>query len=844
MGIGLFMLLILPVYGNVIKGSGSFLINGIFPISNGKNLNMQSGFMMYQAMKYAVNMVNNNSDFLHGYKLKVNEVFDVNDYTEVQSKVLATFMNKVPFLIGPYSGESSFLASILTSTFSQIAISYSASYSEFDILDHKEQKMFRTVPSSKFRIQIALDLIKKLKWNYVIVISSNAHDGEDDSRPFIAKLPSIGTCIDIQIKLPVSPSKTDYEAAIKKLSSDGLEKKWTARLKGLILFTSKKDTAELFSIIKAQGIYNQFVMFCFYGCTNYVEITKGNEDVINGTLSLDIANEKIPGFEEHYLNLRPSKDSDYVLNIVWETYFKCSLFNSTSSTNAPCTGNEQFSENVGYYSQTPVHTVAYAIYAIADALEHIISRVCHRNSTWMKNKTQCVIQTTERKYNHNLHTLLNKMSYLDGALDDFRTPFLRINRTIKYEIHQFLFNDGKYQNLLRATWELNRPNLKTHPEDALKAGRAKFTFIPDSIDHHFVPVIVCSDPCPVGYIKIKDFNSLKSKCCWDCQKCQPDSISVNDSCIPCNRNEKVESNQCVVLPEVVISLTGPDFDKFMVICIILIAIGLGLVFFVIGLFIYFNGNRIVRCSGRDLCYMILIGLAMLFFCPVTYMVRPSTMTCIFRGALPGTAFLMCYAPLFLRASRIYRIFIHAKTSVSRPALISPQSQVFVVLGIVCVQILLASVWFASKNPAPDYIVSPERDFMIVQCTGDASAVAMLINLTLSVVFMVCCTILAFKTRNFPKNYNEAKFIGVTLYITCVIWSIFLPTYYLNPEKYLMFREKIVSGLCILIGYVTLIGLFGRKLRLLLCPRPSDEDVNNQQMWSFSHSNESHHLEIK
>ena len=501
---------------------------------------------------------------------------------------------------------------------------------------------------------------------------------------------------------------------------------------------------------------------------------------------------------------------------------------------------------MGYYPQTPVHTVIYAVFAVADAIELFVRRICDQSREWMKNKTSCIVNAADRKtYSHHLHTMLNKMSYIDGMLDDFKTPFIRVNRTIKYHIHQFVLNNGKYENILRASWELYRPSLYMLPEDVLKNAHPNFTFINDSDDHrNLAPLVLCSDPCPMGYIRIKDINLLKSKCCWNCQKCQTNSISVNDSCVPCERTEMVEFNKCKALPEIVASLTGENVDKLLVIYVILIVIGLGLVLFVTGLFIYFNGNRIVRCSGRDLCYMILIGLAMLFFCPVAYVIRPSMLACVFRGALPGMAFLMCYAPLFLRASRIYRIFVHAKTSVSRPALISPQSQIFVVLGIVCVQILLASVWFASKTPAPDFIILPKREFITVQCTGDASAVSMLINLSLSVVFMIFCTILAFKTRHFPKNYNEAKFIGVTLYITCVIWAVFLPTYYLSQDKGLFFREYIISALCIIIGYVTLIGLFGQKVRLLLCPRPSDEDLNNQQMWSFSHSNESHHLEIK
>ena len=34
-----------------------------------------------------------------------------------------------------------------------------------------------------------------------------------------------------------------------------------------------------------------------------------------------------------------------------------------------------------------------------------------------------------------------------------------------------------------------------------------------------------------------------------------------------------------------------------------------------------------------------------------------------------------------------------------------------------------------------------------------------------------CTLYAVKTRNVPENFNEAKFIGFTMYTTIVIWYV-------------------------------------------------------------------------
>ena len=100
-------------------------------------------------------------------------------------------------MIGPYSAETSYEASILTGTFRQIAISYSAAFSDFD-----SKAMLRTIPSNFYRVQALLKLVERLEWNYVAVISSYGHDGELDAQKFIFKLSRIGVCLGEQIYLP------------------------------------------------------------------------------------------------------------------------------------------------------------------------------------------------------------------------------------------------------------------------------------------------------------------------------------------------------------------------------------------------------------------------------------------------------------------------------------------------------------------------------------------------------------------------------------------------------------------------------------------------------------------
>ena len=487
-----------------------------------------------------------------------------------------------------------------------------------------------------------------------------------------------------------------------------------------------------------------------------------------------------------------------------------------------------------------------AVYAIADAIHVYLSYVCQDTMHWMQGKESCVLDAEDRKmYSSHIYDMLIRMAYTDGTLEDFKVPYKRIYETVKYDIHQLMVIDGNSTNILRASWSLKRPELHLQPDAVLSENIPEF-YLHYTNETQLAPIITCSNECPLGYIKINDLNLEKEKCCWTCKKCPSNSISVNSTCVKCKYTENVnfEKNSCNKLPEIHLTVGGKNPDSLLLVILLFAILGICLLVSFTTLFVYHLDSKIMKRCGKDLFFLILLGIGLLFVCPISFMVYPSMLVCIFRGALPGMAFLICYAPLFLRVSRIYRIFVYAKKSAYSPVLISAQSHVIAVLAIVCVQMLVAGIWFTEKTPIASYTLTEKSDFITLQCSGNESPVSMFINLTLSVIFMVACTILAFKTRHFPKNYNEAKFIGVTLYITCVIWAVFLPTYYLTTGKGIFLREYLLCTLCITIGFVNLFGLFGQKVRLLTIPKLKDEDVNNPKTWSISHSNESQLVELK
>ena len=84
------------------------------------------------------------------------------------------------------------------------------------------------------------------------------------------------------------------------------------------------------------------------------------------------------------------------------------------------------------------------------------------------------------------------------------------------------------------------------------------------------------------------------------------------------------------------------------------------------------------------------------------------------------------------------------------------------------------LWLFYDRPGtrPDY---PKRDQVILKCRMENSS--FLISQIFNVILIIVCTIYAIKTRKIPENFNESKFIGFTMYTTCIIWLAFLPIYF-------------------------------------------------------------------
>jgi metabotropic X receptor len=50
-----------------------------------------------------------------------------------------------------------------------------------------------------------------------------------------------------------------------------------------------------------------------------------------------------------------------------------------------------------------------------------------------------------------------------------------------------------------------------------------------------------------------------------------------------------------------------------------------------------------------------------------------------------------------------------------------------------------------------------------------------------ILLVIICTVYAVLTRKIPEAFNESKFIGFSMYTTCVIWLAFIPIYFSTAQ---------------------------------------------------------------
>ncbi|XP_022354298.1 metabotropic glutamate receptor 2 isoform X2 [Enhydra lutris kenyoni] len=470
----------------------------------------------------------------------------------------------------------------------------------------------------------------------------------------------------------------------------------------------------------------------------------------------------------------------------WEQRFHCSF------RQRDCAAHSL--RAVPFEQESKIMFVVNAVYAMAHALHNMHRALC-------PNTTQLC---------DAMRPVNGRRLYKDFVLNvKFDAPFRPADTQSEVRFDRFGDGIGRYNifTYLRAGSGRYRYQKVGYWAEGLTLDTSLIPWASPSAGP--LPASRCSEPCLQNEVKSVQPGEV---CCWLCIPCQPYEYRLDEfTCADCGLGywPNASLTGCFELPQEYIRWG----DAWAVGPVTIACLGALATLFVLGVFVRHNATPVVKASGRELCYILLGGVFLCYCMTFVFIAKPSTVVCTLRRLGLGTAFSVCYSALLTKTNRIARIFGGAREGAQRPRFISPASQVAICLALISGQLLIVAAWLVVEAPGTGKETAPERrEVVTLRCNHrDAS---MLGSLAYNVLLIALCTLYAFKTRKCPENFNEAKFIGFTMYTTCIIWLAFLPIFYVTSSDYRVQTTTMCVSVS-LSGSVVLGCLFAPKLHIIL-----------------------------
>ncbi|XP_063608804.1 uncharacterized protein LOC134782996 isoform X3 [Penaeus indicus] len=319
------------------------------------------------------------------------------------------------------------------------------------------------------------------------------------------------------------------------------------------------------------------------------------------------------------------------------------------------------------------------------------------------------------------------------------------------------------------------------------------------------------------------------QCCWLCIACHQDEYLKNETaCEKCEPGHwpNINKSGCDAIP--VKHVMWSDAESIVALCLASLG-GLATCFTMV-VFIKYNHTPVVKASTRELSYIIFVGMMVSYCATIPLLARPSPLSCAVSRVLPGLSFSMIYAALVTKTNRIARILAGNKKILTRkPRFMSATAQmivnktkqcysgiskVVITCILISIEVGIITTMLILDKPDVKHTYPGIKEVKLVCNTLPRGIMA---PMGWDFFLIAMCTVYAVKTRNLPENFNEAKFIGFSMYTTCVIWMAWVPIYFGSDHKIIC-----MSVCTSLSALVTLVLLFFPKIYIILF-RPEKND---------------------
>ena len=802
---------------NIEDDKMTVLLGGLFPIhattpTTACGELSKDSVQRVESMVNAINGINENSELLPNIKLafSIRDTCSDPSYGLEQAFQFVQSRNRNLTCLSSGS-ENVAVSGVVGAQFSRVSLDIAnllrlynipqISYiSTADILGDRSRfdYFFRTIPPDTLQARAIADMIVFFKWKFVFMLYSDDTYGGGGIDAVIehlqfhnsmidSQLPNSMICVAARIPLSVTATSEEYDAAIRTMNQDYVRNATVA-----VLFGHVEAAVGMMQALKRSYMQGNHVFsnLTWIGTDSWGDsLPSEYHSIPGGILSVLPRADSDPSFDSYFTSLSPATYPNNVwFNELWESRFGCSL-----SRDAIC-GIEQgnMTLNTADYRQaSQITLVTDAVYSFAHAVHNLVERRC-------SNSILCDEILENRLLGKGIIGELLREQLFKISFQGPSSNLVSFNEN-GTETGAFFIKNLQQSPIFEDSYTFEIVGLWDH-ELALN-----FTSDIEWATGD-IPISICTERCERG----NEPNPVAvSQCCKSCSPCESargfsDGLSA---CQDCNETMMPDPSKSMCIP---IPVNFLDFSNtWSILLLTLTIIGLIATSFIITVFLIFHKHLVIKASSRELSAFLLIGLILCFIMPFFFAAMPSQAVCAIRRFGVGVSFSICFSALLVKTNRIYRIFNQKSLNPTKPPpFCSPLSQVIATLILISIQVIGSIIWIIVQFPLT--VIDYQPTSAELRC-GSSPVIYLVATLSYNFILLLFSTYFAFLARKVPHNFNEAKFINVTLYTLCIIWLAFISTYFATIRFGSVFQATSLMIAIILSAATTLVCIFMPKV---------------------------------
>ncbi|XP_075394508.1 taste receptor type 1 member 2 [Tenrec ecaudatus] len=748
------------------------------------------GYNLMQAMRFAVEEINNHSRLLPGVLLGY-EMVDVcyisnniqpvlyflsqEDYFLPLQDDYSSYVPRVVAVIGPDNSESTSTVAHFLSLFLLPQITYSA------ISDQLRDKLFfpavlRTVPSAEHQIRALVLLMLQHGWNWIVLLVSSDDYGRENGQQLSEQLADRGICIAFQESLPTPQANLAVEAPERQRLESVVAKLRQSSARVAVLLAPDLTLHNFFGEVLRQNLTGMVWLASESWAIdpvlhNFTELHR------TGTfLGVTTPSVPIPRFSE--FRVRRAQAGPPVPN----------------QTSPPATCNQEcdtcldaarsFNAILTLSGERVVYNVYSAVYAVAHALHSLLR--C--------NQTGC-----------------SKEAVLPWKL---LRELWKVNFTLLG--HQIFFDEQgdlpRGLEIIQWRWDLSQNPFQSvafyHPGQEQLVALSPIIW---NTPNNTIPLSMCSKSCQAGQRK-KPVGI--HPCCFECHDCLPGSF-LNQSdeldCQPCPKYQWSHRNGVSCFKQ---RLAFLEWQGAPTIAVAVLAV-LGFLSTLAILVIFWRHFRtpLVRSAGGPMCFLMLTPLLVAFLAVPVYVGPPTLLTCLCRQALFTLCFTVVISCITVRSFQIVCIFKMARRLPRAYGYWVRYHGPYVFVAVTtALKVVMVAGNLVATSVIPTIRTDPDDPKITILTCSPNHSKGLLFNTSLDLVLSVVGFGFAYVGKELPTNYNEAKFITLSMtfyFISSISLCTFMSVYQGVLVPFMDLSVTVLNLLGISLGY------FGPKCYLIL-----------------------------